>query len=125
MEVKIYYHSTDAGGVVYYANYLKFIEEARTEFFAQKGISIKDLADEGILFVVTRQEVDYISPAFYADVLQIESRIDRIGPVRIQFGHRIKNQNGKLVCEAKTFLACVDKALKPRAIPEEFRKKIT
>ena len=54
MKVRIYYHHTDCGQVVYYANYLKFLEEARTEFFERKGIFIKELAKQGILFVVTR-----------------------------------------------------------------------
>jgi acyl-CoA thioester hydrolase len=124
-QVKIYYHHTDAGGVVYYANYLKFIEEARTEFFAQRGISVKELADQGTLFVVTRQEADYKYPAFYADTLKISACISRMTPVRIEFEHEIINQDAKLICQAKTLMACVDATLTPKAIPEEIRERIS
>ena len=124
MQVKIYYHDTDAGGVVYYANYLKFLEEARTEFFASRGISIKDLTLQGTLFVVARQEIDYKSPAFYGDILDVGAAISNTSAVRVEFEHEIKNQNKQLVVKAKTTLVCVDKNLKPKAIPEEIVAKI-
>jgi acyl-CoA thioester hydrolase len=59
MKFKIYYHHTDCGGVVYYANYLEFLEEARTEFFVARGILIPELIRQGRFFVVARQEIDY------------------------------------------------------------------
>lgn len=124
MKIKIYYHDTDCGGVVYYSNYLKFLEEARTEFFAEKGCSIKELAHNGVLFVVARQEIDYTSPAVYGDVLDIETNIAEISAVKIIFEHQIHNQNNQLITKAKTILVCVDKNLKPSAIPEEIRNKI-
>ena len=125
IEVKIYYHDTDCGGVVYYANYLKFLEQARTEFFAEKGMPIKTLAESGILFVVARQEIDYKSPAFYADTLQIYTRISHVGAVKIEFDHEIKKPGGQLVSKARTVTVCVDRDFKPTAIPEEIKKKIT
>ncbi|HTY45544.1 MAG TPA: YbgC/FadM family acyl-CoA thioesterase [Patescibacteria group bacterium] len=118
MKVKIYYHHTDAGGVVYYANYLKFAEEARTEFFAERGISIKELADAGTLFVVTRQETEHLAPAFYGDLLQVETQVSRLTSVRIEFTHTITNHKTELICRAKACTACVDAQLKPKAIPE-------
>jgi len=121
---KIYYHHTDCGGVVYYANYLNFLEEARTEYFAAKGALLKQLADAGTLFVVARQEIDYKSPAVYADSLEIKTQVGRITGVRIEFLHEIYNQNQKLIVQAKTILVCVDSNLKPQAIPEDLRKKI-
>ena len=124
IEVKIYYHDTDCGGGVYYANYLKFLEQARTEFFAERGIPIKTLAESGILFVVGRQEIDYKSPAFYADTLQIYTRISNVSTVKIEFDHEIKKPGGQLVCKARTVTVCVDKDFKPKAIPEEIKKKI-
>jgi acyl-CoA thioester hydrolase len=125
MNVKIYYHHTDAGGVVYYANYLKFAEEARTEFFAERGISIKELADAGTLFVITRQETEHIAPAFYGDTLQVETQVTRLTSVRVEFAHTFTSQKGQLICRAKTGTACVDAQLKPKAIPDEVAKKIT
>lgn len=125
MKVKIYYHHTDCGGVVYYANYLKFLEEARTEFLAEKGVSIAELAKEGTLFVVSRQEIDYKLPAFYADILEIDSKANRLSGVRLEFDCEIKNQNNQIVAKAKTILVCVDKNLKPRVIPEDIQKKLS
>lgn len=124
MEVKIYYHHTDCGGVVYYANYLKFLEEARTEFFAQRGLSIGELANQDIMFVVNRQEIDYKLPAFYGDILDVQSSVEGISAVRIEFAHKITNQDKKIVSVAKTILVCVDGRLRPRAIPEEIREKL-
>ena len=125
MKTRIYYHHTDCGGVVYYANYLNFLEEARTEYFVQKGISIKQLADSGTLFVVARQEVDYKFPAIYGDELEIITQVGAITGVRIEFLHEIYNQNKQLIVKAKTILVCVDSHLKPQAIPQEVRNKIS
>lgn len=110
--------------MVYYANYLKFFEEARTEYFASKDAAIKQLSDSGIMFVVARQEVDYKFPAKYGDELDITSNIAATSGVRIEFLHEIYNQDKQIIVKAKTTLVCVDKNLKPQAIPEDLRKKI-
>jgi len=125
MQVKIYYHHTDCGGVVYYANYLKFLEEARTEFLAEKGVLVKELVQKGILFVVARQEIDYKLPAFYGDILNIDTRISEIGKARVEFDYEIRNQNKQIVSTAKTILVFVDKNLKPKIIPEEIRNLLS
>lgn len=125
MEVKIYYHHTDCGGVVYYANYLKFFEEARTGFFQDKGVSVKDAAQQGILFVVARQEIDYKYPAFYGDTLEISTRVTGMSGLKIIFEYEVKNQDKRLISQAKTIVVCVGKDFKPQAIPEEIRKRIT
>jgi acyl-CoA thioester hydrolase len=125
MKVTIYYHHTDCGGVVYYANYLNFLEEARTEFFAQRGFSIKELAESGTMFVVARQEVDYKSPAVYGDELEIITAVGEISAVKMIFEHEIKNQSGKLTTKARTTLVCVDNNLKPKAIPDVIRSKFS
>ncbi len=124
MKQRIYYHHTDCGGVVYYANYLNFLEEARTEYFAQKGASIKQLADSGVMFVVARQEIDYKAPAVYGDELDVKTQTGEMSGVRIEFLHEIYNQNKRLIIKAKTILVCVDKSFKPQAIPEDLRKKL-
>jgi acyl-CoA thioester hydrolase len=124
MQVKIYYHHTDAGGVVYYANYLKFLEEARTGFLAQKGISVKELAQSGTLFVVARQEIDYKSPAFYADTLEVQTWVSNMSAAKMEFTARILKQDNQLVSQAKTILVCVDKNLKPKSIPDDIRNRI-
>ena len=121
---KIYYHDTDAGGVVYYANYLKYMEEARTEALAEKGISIIELARSGTLFVVAHQEIDYKLPAFYGDTLEISAKIVKISAVKMEYEHEVRNQNDQLVCVGKALLVCVDNKIKPKAIPEELRVKL-
>ena len=122
--MKIYYHHTDSGGVVYYAKYLELLEEARTEFFEERGFSIKELAKQGILFVVARQEIDYKAPAFYGDILHSDTRVNEVGRVKIEFAYEIKNQNSQIICRAKTLMVCVDNAFKPQSIPREIRKKL-
>jgi len=124
MKKRIFYHDTDAGGVVYYANYLKYMEEARTEFFEQRGISIRELASAGTLFVVARQEIDYKMPAFYGDILDVSTAIAAMTVAKIEFTHETRNQNSQLINAAKTTMVCVDTAIKPKAIPEELKKKL-
>jgi acyl-CoA thioester hydrolase len=124
MQKKIYYHDTDSGGVVYYANYLKFLEEARTEVMREAGLEIKKLAQEGILFVVRRQEIDYKSPALYGDILDVGTWISAISAAQLTFAARIKNQDGQLISTAKTLLVCVDPNLKPQAIPDDIKDKL-
>ncbi len=125
MKIKIYYHDTDCGGVVYYSNYLKYLEEARTEFFSDKGFSIKELADSGTMFVVARQEIDYKAPAVYGDTLEIKTKAAEMSAVKIVFENEIFNQEGKLITKARTILVCVDKNLKPKSIPEDIRRKFS
>lgn len=124
MKIRIYYHHTDCGGVVYYANYLNFLEEARTQLLEEKGVSIRELAEKGILFVVSRQEIDYKYPAFYGDTLSIDTRITKVSGTRIETEYQVNNQNGKLICLAKTVMVCVGRDFKPQAIPKEIESKL-
>jgi len=124
MKVKIFYHHTDCGGVVYYAEYLKFLEEARTEYFASKGLSIKDLAEGGTMFVVARQEIDYKFPGRYADTLDVNTWVSCTGGARIEFDAEIKNQNNQVIVKAKTILVCIGKDFKPKLTPEEIKRVI-
>ncbi|TRZ95212.1 acyl-CoA thioesterase [bacterium] len=124
MKVRIFYHHTDAGGVVYYANYLMFLEEARTEYFEQCGISMRELIKSGVLFVVAHQDIDYKSPALYGDTLEVTTRICGSGAAKVEFLNEVKNQDGKLIAVARTALVCVERNLKPRQIPQELRIKL-
>jgi len=115
---KIYYHDTDCGGIVYYANYLKFLEEARTDFFEQLNLDVCKIAEEDeALFVVARQEIDYRLPSYYGEILDILTWIVELGKVKIVFGYEIRNKNGQKVVDAKTLMFCVDKNIKKRQIP--------
>ena len=121
MKKRVYYHDTDCGGVIYYANYLKYFEEARTEYFEERGISIRELVENDILFVVTKQEVEYLKSAKYGDIIDIETEIVNISGARIVFEYKIKDQKGFVIVNGKTILGCVNKELKPRLIPREIR----
>ena len=121
LKKKIYYHDTDCGGVIYYANYLKYLEEGRTEALAEIGIGPEKWRDAGILFVVAHVEIDYKAPGRYQDMIEIISRIDKIGKSSIHFYQEAKKDEIILI-KAKVILACVDKNLKPKSIPEEIRQ---
>ena len=124
MKVRIYYHDTDCGGVVYYANYLKYLEEARSEYFEERGLIIKDMLNSGIGFVVARQEIDYKSPSFYGDTLEVKTRLTDASLTRVNFEYDIVKDSGQLVASAKTVIVFVDKTLKPKRIPEDILKKL-
>jgi len=124
MKKRIYYYDTDCGGVVYYANYLKYLEEARTEYLEKRGIFVKDIWAKGIGFVVARQEIDYKLPAVYDDVLEIDARLTNTSRASAEFEYDIKNQKGQVVSSAKTVLVFVDKNLKPKAIPEDIKARL-
>jgi len=124
MKIRVYYHDTDCGGVVYYANYLKYLEEARTHYFEDRGVPVKKLMKEGIHFIVVRQEVDYKHPARYGDMLDIETKITEIGKSKVIFEYNIVNQDGKEIVSAVSKMATVGKDLKPMGIPEDIRAKI-
>ncbi len=124
MKIRIYYHHTDCGGVVYYANYLKFLEEARCEFFEGRKVFIKELLSRGVGFVVARQEIDYKSPALYGDILVTDTWLNKILRASLEFGYDIKKEDGTLVVSAKTVLVFVDDKLKPRSIPDDVRDNL-
>jgi acyl-CoA thioester hydrolase len=124
MKKRIYYYDTDCGGVVYYANYLKYLEEARTEYFEARGIFVKEIWGKGIGFVVARQEIDYKFPGVYDDVLDIRTWVSKVSRASMEFEYEIKNQADKTIAAAKTVLVFVDKNLKPKSIPDDIREKL-
>src|ERR1700691_3259897 len=84
--IRVYYEDTDAGGIVFYANYLKFFERARTEWLRACGVDQRKLADsDGVLFVVKRTALDYSAPARLDDVIHVISRIQRLGRASVDF----------------------------------------
>lgn len=113
MQKTIFYHDTDCGNVVYYANYLKYFEEARTLFMAEKGFSVPALMERGLYFVVARQEVEYKYSVRYGDVINVSTKVLEISDIKIVFENLITNQNGRLCTKGKTTLVCVDKTGMP------------
>jgi acyl-CoA thioester hydrolase len=118
MRKKIYYHDTDCGGVVYYANYLKYFEEGRTEYMRERGFELKDLADKGFLFVVKKVNIEYKAPARYADTLEITTVITQVRNVSLEFLQEVKRED-KILVAATTVLVCIDTNFRPVPIPQE------
>ena len=109
MEVRIYYEDTDCGGMVYYANYLKYFERARTRYFEDRGLSVMELMKAGRVFVVVHAEVDYRAPARYGDTLEIETIISDMNPAAITFSHVVRErQSRRVVVEGAARLAVTD-----------------
>ncbi len=125
LKIKIYYEDTDCGGVVYYANYLRYFERARTEFLESRGVSLKKLMDEGIYFVVAEASLKYRAPGRYGDVLEVETTVDKAGPASISFGHSVLREgtDGILV-EATVKLGCVGKDMKPLRLRHDIMKSL-
>ena len=125
MKVRIYYEDTDSGGVVYYANYLRYFERARTEFLREKGCEVSDFIQSGFLFVVTKVNVSYHYPARYNDVLKIETRMGDIRSASFVFSHKVYlNGSDHLVVDAQVKLACVDGRGRPTRLPERLDKSL-
>ena len=117
--VRVYYEDTDAGGIVFYANYLKFFERARTEWLRACGVDQRKLADsDGVLFVVKRTALDYSAPARLDDVIHVISRIQRVGRASVDF-HQEAWRDGVLLATGDIKVASVSlAAIRPVAIPE-------
>ena len=125
MDVTIYYEDTDCGGVVYYANYLRYMERARTEYLAARGLPVKKLMDEGTIFMVLRVEIDYRSPARYGDIIEIETWVRDASRATMVFEHVMRDKLSRRVfteCRAK--LVYVDPAGKPKRLPKEYAEKL-
>ena len=124
-EIKVYYEDTDVGGVVYYSNYLKFLERARTEFINSIGLSNKKLLDEyKTLIIVKSCNIDYIKSAKLEDKLQIYSTIDSFKKASFIILQNIK-KNDDLIIKAKLKLVTVNKEGKPIKIPSVLEKEFT
>jgi acyl-CoA thioester hydrolase len=105
MDIRIYYEDTDCGGVVYYANYLKYFERARTQYLEERGLSVAALLKEGTQFMVVHAELDYRSPARYGDSLQIETRLAESGRAALSFSHVVRVRgSGRVVVEGSATL---------------------
>lgn len=122
--VRVYIEDTDAGGIVYYVNYLKFMERARTEWLRTFGYQHYTLADDAYLFVVQRAAVRYIVPARVDDQLRVEVELARLGRASFEFLQRIY-RDGELLCEAEVRVGCIrGSTFKPVSMPDALYQKI-
>lgn len=141
--VRVYYEDTDNGGVVYYANYLKFMERARTEWLRARGVEQDDLAQqEGVIFAVRSAQVDYLKPGRFNQLLSVSVDVVEAGKASLTFVQTVsvakdvaKNQttnkgdegeeNGVLLCQGRIKIACLDaNSFRPRAIPAPIQQEI-
>lgn len=126
MQIRVYYEDTDAGGVVYYANYLKYFERGRTEFFRERGLEVASYAAAGFLFVVAHAEIDYRLAARYNDLLDMETEVVDFSRASLTFSHVVRlHDTDKVVAEGWVRLVCVDERFKPKRLPEEVVQIVT
>lgn len=124
IEAKIYYEDTDCGNVVYYANYLKYMERGRTEFLADHGFNVSELAGQGTIFVVARVEIDYRSSARLGETIVVQTWISEMSRTSILFSHTMTDKaSGRLIAEAQARIVCVDGSGKIKRIPAEMVEK--
>lgn len=123
--IRVYYEDTDAGGVVYHSNYLNFMERARTEWLRHLGIEQPQIkAELGIVFVVHSMSIQFKSPAYFNDMLDIKSQLIKMGHGSLEF-LQIIMRNNQVLLEASVKLACVMLVnFKPVAIPPPIKQAI-
>ena len=120
MTVRVYYEDTDFGGVVYYANYLKFIERGRTEALREMGVDQVVLKAEGRVFVVRRAEVDWLAPARFDDVLTVRTGVAWVKGASAGMHQEVWSGGDQLLA-AEVTIACMDMEGRPARLPETVR----
>ncbi|HLU76804.1 MAG TPA: tol-pal system-associated acyl-CoA thioesterase [Burkholderiales bacterium] len=124
--VRVYFHDTDAGGIVFHGNYLHFMEAARTEFLQSLGYNVAELqrAEDGVLFVVYALELKYRKPARLHDSLQITVAVQHVGGARLIFEQRVV-RDGETLVSAQVSIATVHpRTMKPVPVPERLRAQV-
>ena len=125
--IRVYYEDTDAGGVVYYANYLKFMERARTEWLREIGFEQDSLLQEyGMIFAVRQVKVRYHQPAHFNEALQVSASIARKGRASLTFYQEVRRErDNTLLCSGEIEIACVNmQKMRPMPIPKSILKEI-
>jgi acyl-CoA thioester hydrolase len=119
--IRVYFEDTDAAGIVYYANYLKFAERARTDMLRDFGISHAEMMKrDGLVLVVRRCEIDYRKPAKLDDLLTIETDAGKLGGASVDLAQRVL-RDGEVLAELKVLVVCVGKDGRPHRIPDYVR----
>jgi acyl-CoA thioester hydrolase len=122
--VRVYYEDTDLAGIVYYANYLKFIERGRSEWVREMGIDqVAMKRDAGVVFAVRRVEADYLQPAKFDDQLDVSTTISTVSAARIVLDQMVLRDDAVLFA-AQVTLVALDAQGRPTRLPAEFRRKI-
>lgn len=120
--VRVYYEDTDSGGVVYHSNYLNFMERARTEWLRSLKINQQTLKDElNLLFVVHQIDIKFIKPAIFNDLIEVETTLKQITPVRVKLEQHIKRQSDLLISASVEVVGVNARTLKPVRIPQQIK----
>ncbi|MDP8265100.1 MAG: YbgC/FadM family acyl-CoA thioesterase [Candidatus Aceula lacicola] len=123
MEKRVYYHDTDAGGVVYYGTYLSYLEEARTEFLEDRDLSVSKFQKQGYVYAVRNCTISYKSPARYGETLICTASLKKMTAAQLIFDQQITEKtSGRLVVTSEVNLVCLTIDFKPSQIPENLRK---
>ncbi len=121
IDIRVYYEDTDAGGIVFYANYLRFAERGRTEYLRDLGYENKSLMDkQGVIFVVRKIEADYLTPAYLDDMLRMETSVIELKNASFKMKQSLFRHN-ELIFSVDVILVCVDLTGKPVRLPDELR----
>ncbi|QBX33817.1 tol-pal system-associated acyl-CoA thioesterase [Paracoccus liaowanqingii] len=124
LTLRVYYEDTDLAGIVYYANYLKFIERARSEWVRALGIDQQAMQrDSGHVFAVRRVEADYLRPARFDDVLRVVTDLAQASPARLIVDQQVRRDD-QLLFAARVTIACVDRQGRPVRLPSILRTAI-
>ena len=124
LKLKVYYEDTDAGGVVYYANYLKFMERARSDALKSLGFTNKSLIEENGTYIIVKScNINYIKPALLEDDLEIKSNIKKITKTSFFMLQKVFKGNDQIT-EAEIHLVTIDKKGKPVKIPERLNQEL-
>ncbi len=118
--VRVYYEDTDLAGIVYYANYLKFIERARSEWVRDLGLDQGQMRAEGVVFAVRRLEADYVKPARFDDLLQVQTHAVAVSAARMVLRQEVR-RDGDLVFSAGVTLVCLGPEGRPQRLPALLR----
>lgn len=123
--LRVYYEDTDSGGVVYYANYLRFMERARTEWLRTLGFSQAELSErERVLFAVRAAQLEFVGPGRLDDLLTATLAVERRGSASLTFAQEIRRSDATL-CRGEIKIACIDSAsFKPKAIPAAINDRL-
>lgn len=122
--VTVYYEDTDMGGIVYHANFLRFIERARSDFVRRLGVDQNAMREAGVVWVVTRIEADYFSPARFEDALEVETTVVKMTPARLTMGQVVR-RDGQDLFRAEVTAVCMEmKTGKPVRLPAEVRASL-
>lgn len=122
--LRVYIEDTDAGGIVYYVNYLKYMERSRTEFLRSLGYDKPAILDGGLLLVVHAAQINYRRPARLDDQLHVTTQIEKLARTNVEFNQRVL-RGDELLCEGLIRIACVDAhTMKPSAIPAAMRHQL-